>query len=214
MKNFLFISALLMGCSNGMMGLSDSSIDSEPSQYNQSLYGNITIRINQSNITAAQLATINAGIERAKAIGPNFTVVTTLPDIELSKTDYTGSGGISGCTVNIDRSSRSIVVGGECFDPANPPFAISPESAVTAALVAWTGNQRVCREGQTTPSECRPCISNAGPALSNSICVEDDNFIHINGLGAIVRLPNGTTTSFRTNSITQLDLDEYRRNHP
>ena len=86
---------------------------------------------------------------------------------------------------------------------------------IAAALAFWIGNQAVCRTNQVRDSQCLPCSSvGIGPALSNAICVFDANDAEINPSVSARINDSGLAGIFQSNDITQLDLDEFRRNHP
>lgn len=170
-----------------------------PSQFDPARYGTITIRVDRTNITDTEYARISEGVERSRAIGPNFTLVTTQADIEIRRST---SGG---CAIDYSRASQVITIYGTCFEPiTSDPIAL--QKVVMRALARWTTPVVICRDGQTPDSACSPCSSiGRGIAALNSSCYSGAGTEFTDSINPM---------DFTFTGFTQLDLDAFRASHP
>ena len=196
MNRFALILLSASACSNGPITTSDARTQPQPSQYDPARYGTRIYRFASiRDWTARQIEVVEGAMFDAQSIGPAFVhdPFRTV-DFVIERVDPTGTS----CEIRWNAMGFQIWGCNSDAKLAN---------AVLHGVVRWLGNQQVCTStSQMFRSTCDHICSPVGygPAVSNSSCLS-------------VSTGFDDVAQFSTDYIgplTQLDLDEFRRNHP
>jgi hypothetical protein len=196
MKRFALL-LFLSACSNGPITNSDTRTPPSPSQYDPARYGTHYYRITPiAELTARQIQVIDDAMYNAQSIGPGLVrdINRIAYDIAIDWIFRTDTG------CDIRWSADGFQLWG-----CNSDTKLA--NAVSHGVVRWLGNQLVCASASQTfrmgcDQTCSPV--GVGSAVSNSNCLN-------------VFTRSESILGFPTDYIgplTQLDLDEFRRNHP